>query len=264
MCPEYVKAIYPLQLFVKRKSTLWYAHVKTSPLAVWAGAHVDTVLSPSADSFLSGGSNFISTGHGIDTDVFKPDASFVSGVSKNIIHVGRLSKIKEVEVIIKAVGYLVYTMKYTDFILNIYGGPARPEDYVYVEELKKLVRDLDIQKYIVWHGELKNNAAATVYQKADLFIRSMPKGGYGKVDLEALAVAVPTILSTNVYESYFGDLYKDMYFPGGEYEQLAERIVTVLGWDKETIERFKHISRDLVVRDHNLGTLAGKIVNTFR
>lgn len=263
MCPEYFKAVYPFQLLFKRKITLWYAHVKMSSLAAWAGARVDTVLSPSPESFLAGGMNFVSTGHGVDVEIFKPDPAYVSSPIKNLVHVGRISKIKEVEIIIKAIDHLVHNLDFTDFKLNIYGGPARVEDYEYLEILKKMVVDLHIDEYVVWHGELKNSEAAPVYQKADMFIRSMPKGGYGKVDLEALATSVPTVLSTPVYKSYFAELYDDMYFEGGDYKKLAQNMVKVLSWDAERLAKFKKISRDLVVNNHNLDTLAGKIVKTF-
>ncbi|MEN9605092.1 MAG: hypothetical protein RJB39_777 [Candidatus Parcubacteria bacterium] len=263
MCPEYFQAIYPLNFFLRKKVTLWYAHVKMSPLAAWVGARVNTVLSPSKESFLAEGKNFVSTGHGVDVEVFKPDPGFVSAPVKNLVHIGRISKIKDIDVIIKAINHVVNVLDVTNFTLNIYGAPARVEDDAYLAELKQMVTDFHLEKYIIWHGELRNTDATLVYQKADMFIRSMAKGGYGKVDLEALATAVPTVLSTPVYKEYFGDLYDDMYFLSGDYTKLAENIVTVLNWDEGRLARFKKIARDLVVENHNLDKLAVKIVNSF-
>lgn len=259
MAPEYVSALYPINIFLKKPIVMWYAHIKVSPVAKWAMSHVNFILTPSKESFSNDSPKVVSTGHGINTEIFKP---INQKKEFDVISISRISKVKRIEVLIEAVRILVSKGKKVS--VNIYGKPARLEDGEYLDQLKSLVEKYGIKDCINWPGSVSNKDASAVYQKHRIFVRMQGGGGFGKTELESMASGVPVILPTEVYKNYLGEFAEETYFLEDDADALANRIEGVLGWDEEKLSRYTKLARDLVVERHNVENVAGEIVKKIK
>ncbi|PIP86834.1 hypothetical protein COW81_03490 [Candidatus Campbellbacteria bacterium CG22_combo_CG10-13_8_21_14_all_36_13] len=262
MAPEYVRALYPLNIFFRKPIIMWYAHIKVSPTAKWAIKHVNYILTPSKESFEIESEKVISTGHGIDTNLFRPIPNIRKG-KKKILAVSRISKVKRIEIFIKSLGELKNKKPELDFVAEIVGSPARPEDFSYQEELKQLVSSLGLEERVVWKGSVRNMDIPALYNSSDLFVRLQGGGGFGKTELEAFACGVPVILPTTVYNGILSDFSGDMYFPEDDYVKCAENMANILAWKENRKQEYSQKVREFVVENHNIEKLSDKIAEEF-
>jgi glycosyltransferase involved in cell wall biosynthesis len=259
MAPEYVKAIYPLNLLFRKPIVMWYAHIKVSPTAKWALERVNYVLSPSKESFELDSQKVIATGHGINTEHFRP---LKKPLEAEVLHLGRISKVKKVETLIEAASLVVKTLPHIK--INIYGAPARPEDAQYLTSLKEMIRERGLEKNIFWKGAISNKETPGIYASHKIFVRMQGGGGYGKVELEAMSCGIPAIVPTQVYKRDLGEFADELYFPESDSQALAGRILSVLSWDERKREEYSKISRSMVVNKHNVENVASKVVELLK
>jgi glycosyltransferase involved in cell wall biosynthesis len=262
MAPEYVRALYPLNIFFRKPTVLWYAHIKVSPVAKWAINHVNFVVTPSKESFLLDSPKVISTGHGINTDLFKPSEKIVS--DKKIMTISRISKVKRIETLIEALNVLVNKKNIKDIKVDIYGDVARKEDKDYIKSLKALALKYNLNEYLNWKGAIKNKDAPLIYADHSLFVRMQGGGGFGKTELEAMSVGIPAILPTDVYKKDLGEFANELYFPEDDFNTLADRIENTLNWNLEKKQKYLKIARELVVTKHNVKNVAGEVVRLLK
>jgi glycosyltransferase involved in cell wall biosynthesis len=264
MCPEYVVALYPLNFFFRKPIVMWYAHVKVSLIAKFAISKVKKVLSPSEDSFVTQTEKLVATGHGIDTDVFTPaPVPLVMPPILKVFTISRISPIKNIEGLLETLNLLVHKHKVTNFHITIAGGPSRGGDEEYLNQLKEKVDEYKLSSFISWLGPVQHRDTPALYSGSDIFVRMQAGGGFGKTELEALSCGLPVVLNTPVYNVAFPDFAEDIYWVVGDSEMFAEKLKNVIEWSREKRVAFGKQARDYVVREHNLSTLAGKIVDVF-
>ncbi|TAL49404.1 glycosyltransferase [Patescibacteria group bacterium] len=257
MAPEYVRALYPLNVFFRRPVIMWYAHLKVSPTARWAIKHADFVLSPSKDSFEFDSPKVIATGHGIDTEQFSPGLS--APTSSSIMTISRISKEKRIEVAIRAMKILVKDRKRTDVRLHIFGTPLRRDDMEYEKILRALVVANHLREFITWEGPVANKDAPTVYRSHQIFIRMQGGGGFGKTELEAMSTGIPAITPTPVYKNDLGKFADDLFFPEDDARGLAYCITRVLSWGSARRAEYSKLSREIVKNKHDVRHVASEI-----
>ncbi|OHA88812.1 MAG: hypothetical protein A2741_00420 [Candidatus Zambryskibacteria bacterium RIFCSPHIGHO2_01_FULL_43_27] len=256
MAPEYVKAIHPINFFFRRPIVMWYAHIKVSPVAKWAIDRVNYILTPSKESFEFNSDKVVATGHGINTEIFKPiERKFVG----DVLTISRISKVKRIETLIESVRILAG--RGTHPTVNIYGKPARPEDDEYLSELKESAENLP---NIHWQGGVPNKDAPEVYANHKIFVRMQGGGGFGKTELEAMSMGVPSIVPTSVYQRHLGKFANDLFFNEDDSEALANRIEKVLSWGKEDKDEYSKMARRLVVEKHNVENVADTVIRLLK
>lgn len=106
--------------------------------------------------------------------------------NKEFIYVGRLVEYKKVDVIIRALN-IAYPKK--DFKLNIVGKGAEKK------LLEDLARDLQIEKNIVFHGQIDREKAFDLMRKSFCFTMVSENETFGMVYLEAMLAGCITIAS---------------------------------------------------------------------
>ena len=264
MCPEYVLALAPVNAIFRKPVVFWYAHVQVSPLAARAVRRVDTVLTPSRESFTLPATNLAATGHGIDTHWFRPSGDASRKGPLRVLNVNRISRVKEVSTLVEAVSVLVNQKGFRDFRVRIVGGPARPEDSRYLEELRDRAREYGIEEHLEWVGPVRNKDTARFYQEADVFVRMQPGGGYGKNELEALSCGLPVVICAPVYAPVFGRFAPSLIFRERDPVDLAGKLLEVERWSLADRDAYRQLARDYVVQNHNLDTLARRIVDEFQ
>ncbi len=261
MAPEYVRALYPLNVFLRKPTILWYAHIKVSKTAAWAISRIQKVLTPSKESFQYSSTKIISTGHGIDVKKFSP-LGIAKVLPPIILTQSRISRVKRLHVLIEAIDELK-KIHSGPFQCHIIGDTIYPDDEVYLEELKALVALKKLESVIRWIGPVCNIVMPKFYNEAKVFVRLQGGGGYGKTELESMACGTPAITPTPVYKNVLGRFADDLYFSEDDAKQCAEKIHRVLGWSAGDYQVCSTLIRDIVVHNHNLENLAKRIVSEF-
>ena len=140
---------------------------------------------------------------GIDLDLFNPDnldSEFVGQFCQQfdlqekfvVTSVGRITQLKDFETFIRGIALA------KEEIPNICGlivGGVRQDKQGYFDQLKALVRELNIQEHIKFTGSQKN--IAEIYSLSDVVaICSKKPESFGRTAAEALAMNVP-VIATN-------------------------------------------------------------------
>lgn len=233
MSPEFVVASGWLWRLMGKEVGLWYMH-KT--ISIWlriAVLFVNHAFTASSESFRLPTSKLIITGHGIDTDFFKPDPSVRRG--NNLLSVGRLNTSKRHDLVIKAAAK-------SGRELRVAGdGPEEAN-------LKRLAESLGAR--VTFLGGLSQNVLRDEYRTAAHFIHTSETGSLDKVVLEAAACDCNIITTA-------AELYKD--FP---FHSVAATPAAIA----EAIKTFTRDSSDRVsiVREkHSLTTTVKKILSAY-
>lgn len=102
-----------------------------------------------------------------------------------LVVLGRLSPHKRVDLVIRAVAALQPTRPALH--LDVVGkGPDR-------ERLEALVRDLEVEKFVTFHGFVSEEEKAGLLARARLSVCASDVEGWGQVVAEAAAYGVPTV-----------------------------------------------------------------------
>ncbi len=156
--------------------------------------------------------------NGVDINKFKPSKSKKSGTK--IIHVGRLSYEKRIDVVIKA--FMLVAKKDLNAVLFIVG--RGPEE----SALKKLAGNY-LNQRIVFLGYVEHDKLPKIYSSADIFVTASPIETEGLVVLEAMACGLPIVgikagaLPDIVKQEFNGYMAKP-----GNYQELASYISVLL------------------------------------
>jgi glycosyltransferase involved in cell wall biosynthesis len=143
-----------------------------------------------------------------------------------LVMVGRISAIKRIEFLIKALSILKEKLN-IDFNLNLYGDTITKKDLVYKNKLKNLVLACGISSNVIFHGSKPNNEIANHIMLCDLAFNLSVDGGMDKAGLEAMAIGIPLIYTNSSYNKIFIDLnmdYSKYYVSKLSYSKLADKI----------------------------------------
>ena len=108
-----------------------------------------------------------------------------------ILSLSRISYEKNIQALIN--GFPQVIDKYPNARLVIVGnGP-------YVEELKELIKELEIESFVQFTGEVDNKDVALYYQSADYFVCASTSETQGLTYTEAMAAGTPCVVEGNDY-----------------------------------------------------------------
>ncbi|MFZ2770042.1 MAG: glycosyltransferase, partial [Minisyncoccia bacterium] len=209
-----------------KKVALWYVHRQKS-FSLWlATKFVDNIFTSSPESFTIESDKVSYIGHGVDSERFKNNV-FNKDLSKTkIVHVGRISRIKDLETLILAGAIL--NKKLNNLSIELYGGPSNDVDRAYVEELKKLIKDKNLEDVVLFKGPVSNVEISDVYAEANLSINMSPKGGWDKVVIESLMAYCPVFASNLALKPVFGADSDKFLFEYQNPQDLAYKVESFL------------------------------------
>src|SRR3989338_8762744 len=205
MCPEYVLGAHLWPKIFRKKTLLWYAHKSVNWKLRLAEKLVDKIFTPSRESFRLPSKKLEITGHGIDMDKFKPAETKKDGSKFKIISVGRISPVKNYEIMISAAEILKNKnlpagRQGFDFKINIAGDPILESDKIYSEKLKNLIKEKKLESVIEFVGPVSNKYIGEFYQSGDLFINLSDTGSLDKAILEAMACGLKILTSNEAFK----------------------------------------------------------------
>jgi len=265
MNPEYVVLAGWLWRLMGKTVFLWFAHKRGGWLRRAALFFTTRVVSVSKESFADSWSRkFIAVGHGVDPDVFACERNVKGQVpsAKIILSVGRLSPIKEYDLLIDAAGLLKTKYGRSDFLVRLIGAPANPEDGAYVEGLKKKISRLGLAGAFEFAGPVPNKDIVPFLCESAAFVSMQHGGGAGKNFLEAMSCGLPTVVRTPVFNEYLGE-WKPYLFYDGAAEDFAAKLDKTLSLSGAERGRMAADLRNIVVEHHNLKKLARRLLSEY-
>jgi len=240
-----------------KKISLWYTHKQVSLNLRIAEKFVDNIFTASKESFRLASDKVRVMGHGINIDIFRPLENKSENSVFKILTVGRISPIKDVKTLIRAVAEL----QITNYELQIVGAAGTPEQEKYFQEVKELVRDLKIEDKVKFIGSVPNREVMRYYQNADLFVNMAPTGGLDKAILEAMACGLPVIVCNETMKEDLRSAGYELIFKHGDFKQLSQKIDEIFRIDMDERKNLGEKLRLVVVNNHNLRNLILNIIS---
>lgn len=263
MNPEYVVLAGLIWRAMRKTVFLWFAHKKGGIMRKLALPFVHRIVSVSKESNVDHASpKFLAVGHGIDTSTLSCAGLTRGSGRKTILTIGRLSPVKECDRLIDAAHLLKEEYGRDDFIVSFIGSPANVEDHDYVDGLRKKVEELKLTGYVRFDGSVSNADITPLLCRASVFASMQCKGGAGKSFLEAMAVGIPTVVCTPVFNSALGE-WKDLAFYDGTADGLAKKLDGCLSLTGEQRDAFGSKLQEIVREGYELKTLVRKVKNAF-
>lgn len=257
MTPLFAVLAFPLLWLRRVPLTLWYAHKSVTPMLRLAEKLVDRVVTPSPESFRIPSRKVRVVGHGINTSRFTVTARGRREPSFQVVSVGRLSRIKQVDVVIRAFAQAAESAPGADMRLVLVGGPASVSDERYVGTLRELVDQLNLGDRVHFSGNIPYARVAQYYETASCFVNLSNTGSVDKAVLEAMCCGVPVITSNEAFAGILRDVEPGLCYVMGQVKSVADALQTLAAMPSADRSSLGLRLRELAVRDHGLERLAG-------
>lgn len=233
-----------------KKIFFWYTSGGVTSKLKWAEKWANVIFTASPESFRLPSKKLLVTGHGIDTEMFKPaDYKPKTGKDKlKILSVGRITPVKNYETLVETAKIL--KNKGMDFLVTIIGEAPLKKDQNYELRVKNQIKEWSLEKYFNFVGKVSHQALPEYYQAHDLFVHLSKTGSLDKVLLEAMACELPVLSSSEAAKSV---LPSALIFPEGEAVKLADKIEFL------SQNVFSYGLRNRVLENHDLSKLIAKI-----
>jgi glycosyltransferase involved in cell wall biosynthesis len=258
---EYIVLGGILWRMLDKRIALWYAHGYVPPTLRLAEMLSHVVFASTRSGFRLPSKKFRVIGQGIDTDVF-PFFEREKEERLKVLIVGRISPVKDYETLLRAIARLAREGKNVE--LSIIGGAGLPKQETYLEKLKKLAFELDIEKRVHFVGSVPNAKIIEFLKDADCFASTSNTGSLDKAMAEAMATGLPTVSSNIAMREVLGDLSERLMFGPGDDNGLAERLFVIMAMSAEERNELGKRLREIIVRDHDLKTFVRKIISGIR
>lgn len=253
MNPEYTIVSSPLAFIMRVPIVHWYAHGAVTFRRKLVEVFAKHVVTSSPKGFREPLFNkkVHIVGQGIDTELFL-FSNKEERTDKYLIYVGRISPVKDLESVIKAVGLL----KQYKVHFDVYGDPAMKEDSFYLESLKAMVEKAHLNEQVTFHGGVPYKKLPSIFQNADAFVNMSTTGSMDKTVLEAFSSGTAVFTANEAYERVLPEEYM---VKQDDFKLLAKQLDRYFQKDhtSKSIEAIR--LRAFVENEHSLSKLVEKI-----
>ncbi|OJI07253.1 MAG: hypothetical protein COX02_01740 [Candidatus Vogelbacteria bacterium CG22_combo_CG10-13_8_21_14_all_37_9] len=219
---------------------LWYTHRQVDWKLRLAEKLATIIFTAAPESFKLKSPKVIVTGHGIDTAIFACPARACPPKVKTtepfvIMAVGRLTRIKHLDILLKASALLREQIN-IPFLIRLVGEAVTVEDKKYLSELQTIVKQSSLEGLVEWTGAVAPEKMRALYCQAGLTVNLSPTGGLDKAVLESLACGVPVLTSNQAFRGYLAPYQAELLLTDWAENQLAIQIQSLMmRTDRETI-----------------------------
>lgn len=243
--------------------TLWYTHKSVNWKLRLAEKVSYRVVTASPESFRIPSDKTRVIGHGIDTEQFKPASRSHNPEQPFVVlTVGRIAPVKCLETLLEAARSLYHDLEFHRLRVTIV-GEAAPEYQTYEKHLRELVTELRLAEVVEFAGAVTHEQVVHKYQEADVMVNTSKTGSVDKAVLEAMACGLPVVTSNEAFQSMlapWGDL---LVMPPDSPGKLVVSLLKLKEMDTEKRAALGRDLRTIVVQEHSLERLTGKLMNVF-
>ena len=261
MVPKYAILAAPVAFFYKKPIYMWYTGVSAHWQLRLAVIFCKKVFTAHEAAMRVNTTKRIITGHGIDINKFFSlrEISHRETISEiTILSVGRITPSKGHDFVIRAVADLVKSGY--DIKLKIVGGVIQNYHKEYLESLKELVKNLQMEKNIEFLGPVSYKDMPNCFKSAEILINAVTFGGLDKVILEAMAAGVIPLTSNSAFSDVLPGAFADnLIFKEKDSEDLKNKLKNILNKKLYQNETLRSELRNVVVEKHNLDNLIIRI-----
>jgi len=263
----YIFLLWPFAKLFNLPIVLWKVHRGKMPHFDKAILLVDKIFTASEKSLDYETPKKIVVGHGIDTNIFKPNTSNLKPRTSNfynVISIGRMSPCKNYEALIDAVNVLVNQRNFKNIEIKIIGGGSTKHQLEYYQTLKKKVKEYSLENYIHFLGSVPHRETVKYYQECDLFVNFLKTAGLDKALLEAMACGKLICTCQETLAPFLGEYKEKLMVSAKDPEETASKIIELLSLDSKTKEKITRYLREVVVKNHNLDNLVERLIIQFQ
>lgn len=261
MTPVYVILGWPLWTAMGKKIFLFYAHYRVGMLLRIAALFCKGIITSVPGSCGLRSSKVIAIGQGIDTSRFIRNAETARS-ENSLLFVGRISPVKNLDVLIDALDILAKEGKKVD--LRIVGGRDYGEEK-YFSYIQKKVGNYNLDRFIIFAGEVPNSAMTEIYNQHEIVVNLTLTGSFDKTILEAMSCECLPIVSNELYRNVFPkDLHDLLIFKHNDSNKLADNIYKVMTLPREEKIEIGNRMREIVLKGHSLSTLGDRLHKVFK
>jgi len=240
---------------------LWYAH-GSIPFGLRIATKITNYIFTSTESgFRINSKRKRVVGQGIDVSSFKPSDLKINSDTFNIVTVGRISPVKDLETLIKAINLIKNDIPVR---LNIIGEIILGKDRNYKKNLEQKIKEMDLGTIVTFVGSVPNNRLVDYLRKNDLFVNTSHTGSLDKTVLEAMATGLPVLNCNEALLDVFGDLKGELMFPKRDFEALSVKMRNMSNNGVEYRNKLGSKLRDIVVKNHSTENLIKKIKDIYK
>jgi len=241
---------------------MWYAHKHVDLKLKIAHFFANKVITASKESFRLKSHKVKVIGHGIDTDKFKPIVAQEKPNQKyRILSVGRISPVKNYEVLISAANILINKEKQRNIEFVVIGGVPIKSQEGYFKKIKKMIAEFHLENYMKFIGSVPYTEVVKYYQNCDVFINTSLTGSVDKSGLEAMACGKPVLTCNEGYTGVFKDSAEKYIFDKHSPDDLVKKLQWILEEDMESIGL---TLRSIVEKEHSVDHLTIELVRVFQ
>ncbi len=257
MSPWYAVFSFPWAKIFNKKLALWYVHRSVDFKLRLAHMLVDKVFTATPESFNLPSHKVNYMGQSVPLDKFsRPQLKVVSQPQLfKIITVGRITPIKNIDILIEAASLLPAQINYE---LHIVGAPVLESDFEYLNKLKELILAKGIQDRVKWRGAIKNSELTSELYQSHVSVNLCPPGGLDKAVLESMAARVPVVVANTAFKEYFSG-HTEHIVSLSDIQKIAQELVWV--WNGgEPVEKYTDSLYNSVSKLSNLDHMIHKII----
>ncbi len=262
MIPIFAVMAWPILKLMNIPILLWYAHGNVPLMLRIAGILVDSIVTSSKLGCRLNTNKIRCIGQGINLTRNIKDFDNFKKFKMNLLYVGRVSRVKGVDLIVDAMAE--YNRKKTLSMpvanLTIVGGTITNEDNIYLEEIKEKISSQKLGMNVIITGSVPYKHVDKFYRENDVFINPSNTGSMDKTVLEAMANGL-LVVTGNVAFNNMEFRQAGGIFTKNKIDEITKTLLNIAGYSE--IERRKLTERSIlwVRREHGLIQLAQKVAN---
>lgn len=257
MNPEYVVLGGWLWALLRKPVYLWYVHRQINSKLKTAAFFVRTIFTSSKESLRISTKKALYVGHGIDSEkLLMPSPDFSAPLG--LLHLGRITRIKHIEVFIEALSLL--RGDGIDAALLLAGECVAPEDNAYKRELLELIEEKEVGDHVHFTGALPASAA---FARAQISVNGAPDGGMDKAVLESLAAKRPVFVANQAFQPVMSEYWDFFSYRHGDSAELTAKIKLFLALPQGQKEILVDKLEEKVRVEYDVRTLIKRIISTI-
>ncbi len=253
----YPALLLPIKLVKGKAVYQWKAHAHVSTrMRFYARYCDDLVFTPTPSSFPLSLPNIRVVGHGIDTELFRPDPAAVK--DRDLVAVGRIAPIKRLHVVLEAMNACRQTWGASPRLDIV--GPCQDKDKDYQHDLEVLVDSLDLAEEVRFLGTVTHDQLPGLLNGYRGCI-NFSDTAFDKAAGEAMAVGVPVITTNDCTTEMLPAELRPLLCAGRvDLGAQARLLHDLMGWNHDLQQQIGAQLRQNLVDHHSLDSLFDKIL----